>query len=94
MSKGNKGNLPERKLEAEAKRALRTSVYIQRTLKQHLQKDSYITALSLCLEKRSAIYYVRRTPHCTCLELKDIAPKLWGKAPLFDLAENWHGDRS
>jgi hypothetical protein len=25
---------------------------------------------------------------------KDIALKVWGKAPLLDLAENWHGDRS
>jgi hypothetical protein len=28
MSKGNKGNQPERKLEAQVKQALRTSVYI------------------------------------------------------------------
>ncbi len=25
---------------------------------------------------------------------KDIALKVQGKAPLLDLAENWHGDRS
>jgi hypothetical protein len=61
MSKGNKGSQPERELEAEAKRALRISGYIQRDLKQHLHRDSYITALNQCLEKRCAIYVLCAT---------------------------------
>jgi hypothetical protein len=35
-SKVNKGNQPERELEAEAKQVLRTSLYIQSTLKCNL----------------------------------------------------------
>ncbi len=43
MSKGNKRNQPERELEAKAKQALRTSIYIQNTLKRnfHSVYDSW-----------------------------------------------------
>jgi hypothetical protein len=76
MSKGRKGNQQERKFTAVAKRVLRTSAYIQRTLKQHLHRDSYITALNPCLEKRCVIYYARRSLHCTCLECSIIISSL------------------
>jgi hypothetical protein len=39
MYKGNKGIQAERELEAKAKQALRTSVYIQITVKRNLHKE-------------------------------------------------------
>jgi hypothetical protein len=56
ISKGNKGNQPERKLEAEAKQALRTSHYIQSSLKHNLDKEFYNLLISLCIEKRWITY--------------------------------------
>jgi hypothetical protein len=41
MPKGNKGNHSERQLAALAKQALRTSVYIQSTLKRNLHREFY-----------------------------------------------------
>jgi hypothetical protein len=56
MSKGNKGRQPERDLEAEAKQALRTSLYIQSTLKRNLYWEFYNVLLNLCLEKQWIMY--------------------------------------
>jgi hypothetical protein len=41
MSKGNKRNQSERELEAEAKQALRTLLYIQGALKRNLHTEFY-----------------------------------------------------
>jgi hypothetical protein len=70
MSKGNKGIQPERKLETEAKQALRTSLYIQSTLKRNLLKISevYTLLINLCLEKRWIVYYAARAVDPTHLE--------------------------
>jgi hypothetical protein len=54
MSKGNKGNQPEHNFAELAKRVLRTSVYTQRTLKEHLHRDSYITVFN----QRSCAQYI------------------------------------
>ncbi len=68
MSKGNKGIQPERELETEAKQALRTSLYIQSTLKRNLLSEVYTLLISLCLEKRWIVYYAALAVDPTHLE--------------------------
>jgi hypothetical protein len=62
MSKGNKGNKPEHELEAEAKQALRTSLYKVYREYFEAQFTSYtlLITISLCFEKRCVMYQAAR----------------------------------
>jgi hypothetical protein len=59
VSKGNKGNRPERQLAALAKQAIMTSVYTESTLKRNLHREFYSLLINSCLEKRCVIYIMR-----------------------------------